>query len=187
MIRIKNIMEIFRGADNLLKSAHKHKLAWVFALLFSSHAYALWLGWAFQDGELTVQKAMVSALEERAEHLETDREFWKLNARVAHETIRRSKQRVVEVSAYTASKEECDADPHIAASIQPPRPGTVAVSRDLFDMGWTFGKRVYLKGLGPYVINDVMNQRYQMRVDVFIDHKRAAREFGVRTTEAILG
>jgi 3D (Asp-Asp-Asp) domain-containing protein len=145
------------------------------------------LGWVFRGGEVNRERATVTALEQRVDLLEEESEFWRRNARAAHETIRRSKQRIVEVSAYSANKKECDADPHVAASVQPPRPGTVAVSRDLFDMGWTFGKRVYLKGLGPYIINDVMNPRYEMRVDVFMDHRRAAREFGVRTTEAILG
>ena len=140
-----------------------------------------------RDGEVAVQRATVRGLEQWAEGLEIENEFWQRRARATQKTIIRSRQRIVEVSAYSASQAECDADPHVAASLQPPRPGTVAVSRDLFNMGWTFGKRVYLKGLGPYIINDVMNQRYQMRVDVFIDHKRAAMEFGVRTTEAILG
>ncbi|MBN1106375.1 MAG: 3D domain-containing protein [Deltaproteobacteria bacterium] len=170
-----------------MKPAQTLKLAFIVALLFASHAYALRLGWVFRDGEATVQQATVRALEQRIELLDVKREFWQRRARAAKKTILRSRQRIVEVSAYSACEAECDADPRIAASTRPPRPGTVAVSRDLFNMGWTFGKRVYLKGLGPYIINDVMNQRYQMRVDVFMDHKRAAREFGVRTTEAILG
>jgi 3D (Asp-Asp-Asp) domain-containing protein len=170
-----------------VKPTQTLKLAFIVALLFASHAYALRLGWVLRDAEVTVQQATVRALKQRVELLEVERGFWQRSARAAQKTILRSRQRIVEVSAYSASEAECDKDPHIAASTQPPRPGTVAVSRDLFNMGWTFGKRVYLKGLGPYIINDVMHQRYQMRVDVFMDHKRAAREFGVRTTEAILG
>jgi 3D (Asp-Asp-Asp) domain-containing protein len=170
-----------------VKPAQTLKLAFIVALLFASHVYAMKLGWALRDGEVNVLRTMVRGLEQRAEGLEIESKFWQRRARTAQATIIRTRQRIVEVSAYTASKDECDSDPHIAASLEPPRPGTVAVSRDLFNMGWTFGKRVYLKGLGPYTINDVMNQRYEMRVDVFIDHKRAAKEFGVRTTEAILG
>jgi 3D (Asp-Asp-Asp) domain-containing protein len=170
-----------------VRPAQTLKLAFIVALLFASHAYALRLGWVLRDDEVTMQREMVRAWEHRSQQLETESEFWQQRARAAHETIIRSRQRIVDVSAYSGSKSECDADPHIAASLQPPRPGTVAVSRDLFNMGWTFGKRVYLIGLGPYIINDVMHQRYQMRVDVFMDHKRAAKEFGVRTTEAILG
>ncbi len=170
-----------------MKNTQTLKLAFVIALLFFTHAYAMQLGWVFRNGEVDKERATVAALEQRVELLEDESEFWRRSARAARETILRSRQRIVEVTAYSASKAQCDADPHIAASNQPPRPGTVAVSQDLFNLGWTFGKRVYLKGLGPYVINDVMHPRYQMRVDVFMDHKRAAREFGVRTTEAILG
>ncbi|MEW6663600.1 MAG: hypothetical protein AB1512_00095 [Thermodesulfobacteriota bacterium] len=170
-----------------MKPAQVLKLAFIVALLFGSHAYAVRLGWVLRDGEWNVQQATVRALEQRVDLLETEREFWQWSARAAQGTILRNRQRIVEVRAYSARKEECDEDPHIAASFKPPKPGTVAVSPDLFKMGWTFGKRVYLKGLGPYIINDVMNQRHRMRVDVFIDHKDAAREFGVQTTEAILG
>jgi 3D (Asp-Asp-Asp) domain-containing protein len=169
-----------------VKPTQTLKRAPIVALLFSTHVCALLLGLEFRDHKVDRQQATVNALEQRVELLKDESQFWQRSARAAQETILRSRQRVVEVSAYSASKEECDVDPQIAASMQPPRPGTVAVSRDLFDMGWTFGKRVYLKGMGPYIINDVMNHRYQMRVDVFIDHKRAAKEFGVRTTEAIL-
>jgi len=169
-----------------VKPSQALKLAFIVALLFATHAYSARMGWVLRDAELAVQRATVSALEQRVELLEIERGFWQRRARAAQETILRSRQRVVEVSAYSARKGECDPDPHITASVRPPKPGTVAVSRDLFDMGWTFGKRVYLKGLGQYVINDVMNQRYQMRVDVFMDHNRAAKEFGIQTTEAIL-
>ena len=155
--------------------------------LAASWIWAVNLGWILRDGDVASKGATIRALDQRVGLVEEERDFWRNRALGAHETILRTRQRIVEVTAYTASRSECDRDPHIAASMQAPRPGTVAVSRDLFDMGWTFGKRVYLKGLGPYTINDVMNERYQMRVDVFMGHRRQAREFGVRTTEAILG
>jgi 3D (Asp-Asp-Asp) domain-containing protein len=156
------------------------------ALLCFTYLGVLLLGRELREYKVDRQRAKISALEQRVVLLQDEIQFWQRSARAAQETLLRSRKRIVEVSAYTASKEECDADPQVAASMQPPKPGTVAVSRDLFDMGWTFGKKVYLKGMGPYIINDVMNHRHQMRVDVFMDHKRAAKEFGVRTTEAIL-
>jgi 3D (Asp-Asp-Asp) domain-containing protein len=169
-----------------VKPTKYFKLALMLLLLFASHFYALQLGWVFRDNEVDEQQAAIRALEQRLEVLRKESQLWQRSSRAFQETILRSRQRLVKVSAYSASKAECDDDPQIAASMQPPRPGTAAVSRDLFDMGWTFGKRIYLKGVGSYIINDVMHHRYQMRVDVFIDHKRAAREFGVRTTEAML-
>jgi phage FluMu protein Com len=58
------------------------------------------------------------------------------------------------------------------------REGTVAVSRDLFWAGWTFGRRVYIEGHGVFEINDLMNQRYERRVDVFQWSKEKAKAFG---------
>ena len=169
-----------------MKTTQTLKRAFIVALLCSTYVCVLLLGRELREYKVDRQRAKISSLERRVELLQDEIQFWQRSAWAAQETILRGRKRIVEVSAYTASKEECDADPQITASMQPPKPGTVAVSRDLFDMGWTFGKRVYLKGMGPYIINDVMSHRYQMRVDVFMDHKRAAREFGVRTTEAIL-
>lgn len=95
-------------------------------------------------------------------------------------------QRDVIVTAYTARAEECGADPDHTASMSKPRPGIVAVSRDLFDAGWTFGRRVYLAGVGVYTIGDLMHSRHEGRIDVFIDDLGAAREFGSRVVQASL-
>ena len=92
----------------------------------------------------------------------------------------------VSVSAYTPCKEECDADPHITASMQPVRAGTVAVSRDLFEKGWVFGKKVYLKGLGIYEISDLMHKRHAKKIDIFMWDKKDALSFGKRETTAAL-
>lgn len=139
-----------------------------------------------QDQTIKILRATIVELEQKVIMTEWERDFWKERADTAHRSIAHKKLRIVEVTAYSATKEQCDNDPHIAASMKPPKPGTVAVSRDLFDLGWTFGKTVYLKGLGPYVINDVMNERFKHRVDVFISDTRQAKGFGTRTTEAIL-
>ena len=40
------------------------------------------------------------------------------------------------------------------------RQGTIAVSRDLFDQGWVFGRKVRIEGLGIFEINDLMNKRF---------------------------
>src|SRR5690606_12203241 len=51
--------------------------------------------------------------------------------------------RAVTLTAYTARSRECDETPHVTAMMVKPRPGrTIAVSRDLFDDGWTFGRSV---------------------------------------------
>jgi 3D (Asp-Asp-Asp) domain-containing protein len=56
-------------------------------------------------------------------------------------------------------------NPKTASGLKP-TPGTVAVSRDLFRDGWTFGKKVYIPQYGIYVIQDLTHQRLEQRVDV---------------------
>lgn len=92
----------------------------------------------------------------------------------------------VHITAYSPSKRQCDEDPLIAASMRKVKAGTIAVSRDLFQQGWVFGKKVHLEGLGVYEINDLMNKRYEKRIDVFMWEESQAREFGVRTAYAAL-
>lgn len=92
----------------------------------------------------------------------------------------------VTVTAYTPSKRECDADPRITASMQSVRAGTVAVSRDLFEDGWVFGKKVYLMGLGIYEITDLMHKRHSKKIDIFMWNKKDAVTFGRRKTTAAL-
>lgn len=71
-----------------------------------------------------------------------------------------------------------------AASMKQARPGTVAVSHDLFNKGWVFGRKVYIKGVGVCVINDLMHERYKKRIDVFIGNESEAKSFGVNKAVA---
>ncbi len=84
----------------------------------------------------------------------------------------------VTVTAYSPTVEECGPDPQNTASMGKPRPGIVAVSRDLFDEGWVFGKKVYVKGHGIYEIADLMSSRYTQRMDIFFPDTNQARQFG---------
>jgi 3D (Asp-Asp-Asp) domain-containing protein len=108
--------------------------------------------------------------------------------------VRISATRVVQavvdatVTSYSPHKRQADGDPRIAASMRPVREGTVAVSRDLFWAGWTFGRRVYIEGLGVFEINDLMNERFERRIDVFQWSKQKALAFGaVERRVALLG
>lgn len=94
--------------------------------------------------------------------------------------------RVLAVSAYTPTERECDRDPFITASMRPPKEGTVAVSQDLFNQGWVFGKKVRLKGVGIFEINDLMSERYTNRVDILMWKRTQANKFGVQRLEATL-
>jgi 3D (Asp-Asp-Asp) domain-containing protein len=66
------------------------------------------------------------------------------------------------------------------------KPGTIAVSRDLFDEGWVFGRKVRIEGLGIYEINDLMSAKYEERIDVFMWSRANARRFGKRQVKASL-
>ena len=92
----------------------------------------------------------------------------------------------VTVTAYSPTVEECGPDPHTTASMGKARPGIVAVSRDLFDEGWVFGKKVYVKGHGIFEIADLMSKRYTQRMDIFFPDTNKARQFGKKQVTVAL-
>ncbi len=92
----------------------------------------------------------------------------------------------VTVTAYNPTPEQTDGDPLMAASMRKVRPGTVAVSRDLFDQGWVFGKKVRIEGLGIFEINDLMHPRMTKRVDVFMWDEKQAQAFGKKRVKVAL-
>jgi len=100
------------------------------------------------------------------------------------EVIDRLKQ--LHVTSYSPTKSQCDADPHITASMLPVKEGTIAVSRDLFNDGWVFGRCVYIEGLGVYEIRDLMNKRYTNRIDIFRWSKKKALRFGKKNLAVAL-
>lgn len=93
---------------------------------------------------------------------------------------------LVTVTAYNAEVSQTDSDPDITASMRRVRPGTIAVSRDLFDKGWVFGRKVRLEGIGIYEINDLMAARHNSAVDIFIHSNSQALAFGKRRIKAAL-
>ena len=104
-----------------------------------------------------------------------------------HKSIQNLQRKLtVTVTAYSARPEETDSTPYQTATNQRVKSGTVAVSRDLFDSGWVFGKKIYIKGLGIYTIGDLMARDKRNHIDIFIDDAEACRTFGVRTLEAHL-
>lgn len=82
------------------------------------------------------------------------------------------------ITAYSPTTEECGEDPFTTASMRTVRPGFVAVSRDLFEQGWKFGKKVYVKGHGVFEIADLMGKRHTKRLDIFIPDTKEALRFG---------
>lgn len=107
-------------------------------------------------------------------------------ARLLQKAMNMSPVRTVTVTAYNPSADQCDDDPLIAASMRKVRSGTIAVSRDLFDQGWVFGRKVRIEGYGIFEINDLMNKRYTQRIDIFMWDEIKAKEFGKKNIRAAL-
>jgi len=82
------------------------------------------------------------------------------------------------VTFYTPCQAETDDTPYITASGVRVRLGICAVSRDLERYGFTFGRTIYVEGLGSFEVQDRMHRRWQRRVDILVMHKRDARRLG---------
>jgi 3D (Asp-Asp-Asp) domain-containing protein len=90
----------------------------------------------------------------------------------------------VTATAYTSSTKECDASPFLAAwrNKLSPKVPSIAVSRDLLEIGLTNGMKVHVEGLeGEFVVLDKMNKRWTNRIDIYMNNNRQkALKFGKR-------
>ncbi|MFH1912906.1 MAG: hypothetical protein ABIK45_01350 [Pseudomonadota bacterium] len=88
----------------------------------------------------------------------------------------------VTVTAYNSTPRQTVGDPFVAAWGDRLEPGmmSVAVSRDLLEMGLDHRTEVHIEGLGgPYLVLDKMHHRFERRVDVYFGlDVAAARVFG---------
>lgn len=145
----------------------------------------LWMGLALGE-----QDRRIEDLEHRlalARYTAEARQHLLEEARELQTALERQRLvRTLTVTAYNPEEEQCDEDPYVAASMRRVRQGTIAVSRDLFDAGWVFGRKVRIEGLGIFEINDLMNSRYKDRVDIFMWDKSAAQAFGRRQVRVAL-
>jgi 3D (Asp-Asp-Asp) domain-containing protein len=96
------------------------------------------------------------------------------------------RKRTLTVTAYSPRRKETDSTPGLTATNSRVRPGIVAVSRDLFDNGWVFGRKVYIKNYGVYTIDDLMHERKTDQIDIFIPDTRQALQFGRKELEVYL-
>ncbi len=84
------------------------------------------------------------------------------------------------ITAYTSSPEETDDTPHITAIGTPTRDGIVATN--LLPIG-TVIKIPSLFGHKKFVVEDRMHQRFQKRVDIWMESKEEAILFGKKYAE----
>lgn len=87
----------------------------------------------------------------------------------------------VKVTAFTPSVKECGKADGITASNKKLKPGHIAVSRDLFfGKGFTFGKKVFIEGLGIFTVQDLMAKYHKKSVDIAMFNVKKATKFGVK-------
>lgn len=90
----------------------------------------------------------------------------------------------VTATAYNSVPGQTAGDPTLTAWGDRLRPGmkSIAVSRDLIEMGLTHGVEVEVTGLeGRYVVRDKMAKRWRRKIDLYMgDDVEAARRWGKR-------
>ncbi|GEK15351.1 3D domain-containing protein [Aliivibrio fischeri] len=88
----------------------------------------------------------------------------------------------VTASAYTSSVGETDDTPNLAAWGDTLKPGmkSIAVSRDLIEMGLTHNQEVRIERLdGTYRVLDKMNKRWKKKIDIYMgEDVEKARQWG---------
>lgn len=88
----------------------------------------------------------------------------------------------VTASAYTSSVGETDDTPNLAAWGDTLKPGmkSIAVSRDLIEMGLNHNQEVRIEGLdGTYRVLDKMNKRWKKKIDIYMgEDVEKARQWG---------
>lgn len=95
--------------------------------------------------------------------------------------------RVCTVTAYSPVElTQSPGEQLFTASAARPKEGMVAVSRDLFNHGWVFGKKVYIKNHGVFTISDLMGQSKSKSVDIYMDDQGRALQFGKKQIEVVL-
>ncbi len=91
---------------------------------------------------------------------------------------------VVKASAYTSSVGETDSTPNIGAWGDTLQSGmkSIAVSRDLLDMGLNHNQEVRIEGFeGTYRVLDKMHKRWNKKIDIYMGNDvEKAKQWGVR-------
>jgi 3D (Asp-Asp-Asp) domain-containing protein len=97
----------------------------------------------------------------------------------------------VVVTGYSLGPGETDDSPYLTALSTPTRPGVIALSRDLIrafnpTAPFRFGDRVHLEGVGEFIVEDTMAERWNLRADIWFPTPDEAMEWGKRKTSITL-
>ncbi|MGM0565880.1 MAG: 3D domain-containing protein [Bacteroidota bacterium] len=92
----------------------------------------------------------------------------------------------VKATAYNSLPNQTHAKhPKITAWGDTLEPGmkSIAVSRDLIELGLVHGTEVSIEGLpGKYIVRDKMNRRWEKKIDIYMGTNIAkARDWGIKT------
>ena len=149
----------------------------------------------YKNNIIEKQKQEVKILEiENGKFKEENQKLKEENERIS-KLLKEKRVKNLTISAYTPSVNECDSDPHITSSMNRVRLGIVAVSRDLFKEGWVFGRKIYIKNYGIFVIDDLMGKTKKVKgkkvpikqsIDIFMWNKKEARKFGIKKLDVAL-
>jgi 3D (Asp-Asp-Asp) domain-containing protein len=95
------------------------------------------------------------------------------------------KVKILEVTAtaYNSVPEQTYGNPEEGAwgDMLDPSIKSIAVSRDLLDLGLTHRTEVEIEGLGNFVVLDKMNKRWEKKIDIFMGKDiQNALEWGVK-------
>lgn len=90
----------------------------------------------------------------------------------------------VTITAYNPFSNQTDNAPNETAIMEEPVPGwTCAVSRDMIHL---LNKKIYIEGVGVFVVNDIMNKRFTNRIDICIGNKEDAISFGKKVCNVVV-
>ena len=89
------------------------------------------------------------------------------------------------VTAYTSAS-NVDGSTQLTAANSTPKPGTIALSRDLlrtFTQGAPFdwGDKVLIPGVGIFVVKDAMGPQWTAKADIWLASAEKANAWGART------
>ena len=134
----------------------------------------------FCSKNILIQRTDLAQLHSTISHLE--QQVKTINSKLIENNKRFSL--IVEATAYTPRKEECNNDWMNTATMKKPKPGShIAVSQDLI---WMLGKKVYVEGLGIRYVEDLMNKRFTNRIDIMMNSVKKANNFGLQNLELIV-
>lgn len=137
-------------------------IVFLFVLLITQHAqrrYFEWVAQKFGDVAIDCQKEYFECLD-FAEFCK--RELSTFTSKVVPAAS-------VTVTCYNSDPAQTDDTPYTTAFNLSTGPGIVAVSRDLLDKGFVPLSKVWIEGFGVFTIGDIMNSRFENRVDIWVD------------------